>query len=165
MIPTNTQTTLAVRPFMIVSAPYIDFEGKVKTFMSGDVQRALFLVLRVDNDGHVLACKITSQVSKFLNEYTYFLSKMSHDFLMTDSYIQLDKWHTLLVSECTPIGSVLPKLREGIKHKFDTLSRDVSLGLADHTLFVKPTKYQSPNVRSRYSRPYPPHYNYYKGEN
>jgi hypothetical protein len=90
---------------------------------------------------------------------------MSHDFLMTDSYIQLDKWHTLLVSECTPIGSVLPKLREGIKHKFDTLSRDVSLGLADHTLFVKPTKYQSPNVRSRYSKPYQPHYNYYKGEN
>ena len=62
-----------LRPFMIVSAPYVDLEGNIKRFPSGDIQRALFMVARVDEDDNVLAFKITSQDSKFINEYTYIM--------------------------------------------------------------------------------------------
>ena len=74
-----------VKPFDIVSAPYTDLTGNIKTFNDGTIQRGLFLVLTNDMQGNVLACKVTSQYSKFINKYCYTLKKETNSFLQTDS--------------------------------------------------------------------------------
>lgn len=135
-----------LRPFMIVSSPYVDLEGNVKTFPSGDIQRALFMVARVDDNGNVLAFKITSQRSKFINEYTYLISTKSHPFLRADSYIQLDKWHTLAASECAIVGKISPSLRMAILRKYDLITREVDTCLKNHMPWEE-VKYTSPNIK------------------
>ena len=137
-----------LRPFMIVSAPYVDLEGNIKRFPSGDTQRGLFMVARVDDDDNVLAFKITSQRSKFINEYTYFISCRTHAFLRTDSYIQLDKWHTLDAKECAIVGNITRSLRMAILRKYDLITRDVDKCLKDNMPWEE-VSYTSPNARAK----------------
>jgi len=135
-----------IRPFMIVSAPYIDLEGKPKTFDNGSLQRALFLVARVDENNNVLAFKITSQKSKFINEYTYYISSRTHQFLRADSWVQFDKWHTLALSECMIVGSIVPSLRMALLRKWDSISREVDKCLKDAMPWEE-VNYHSPNMK------------------
>ena len=137
-----------LKPFTIVSAPYIDLEGNVKRFNNGDIQRGLFMIARVDVYGNVLAFKITSQYNRFINEYTYSLSQSSHTFLKTDSFIQLDKWHTLFANECTILGEVMPSLRMAILRKYDAISREVDTCLKDNMSYdLVKRPYKSPNAK------------------
>lgn len=142
--------SIPVRPFMIVSAPYVDLEGNIKRFPNGTIQRGLFMVARVDGNHNVLAFKLTSQVSKFINEYTYRISAKSHPFLKTDSFIQLDKWHTLSLSECSIVGVIKPSLRMAILRRFDSLVRDVDTCLKDNMPWdeLASREYHSPNERT-----------------
>ena len=146
----NNNFSQKLRPFMIVSAPYVDLEGNIKTFSNGVTQRGLFLVARADDDGNVLAFKITSQYSKFINEYTYTLSVRTHPFLRADSFVQFDKWHTLMATECVILGQVAPSLRMALLRKFDSIMREVDNCLKNYMSWeaVNPTtSYRSPNTR------------------
>lgn len=135
-----------IKPFMIVSAPYVDLKGQLKTFDNGVLQRGLFLVARVDDNDNVIAFKITSQKSKFINEYTYLISARTHQFLRTDSYVQFDKWHTLALSECMIVGSIRPSLRMALLRKYDLITREVDRCLKD-AMPWESVNYHSPNGR------------------
>lgn len=138
-----------IKAFSIVSAPYVDLTGHIKTFPSGITQPGLFMVARVDDDGNVLAFKITSQRSKFINDYTYSISASSHPFLRADSYVQLDKWHTLDINSCVYIGEVKPSLRMAILRKYDLINRDIDKSLKDNMPWESlSSRYTSPNVKS-----------------
>lgn len=136
-----------MKPFDIVSAPYTDLNGETKRFATGEVQKGLFLVISNDMQGNVLACKITSQYNKFITKYCYTLTKSTHEFLQADSYVQLNKWHTLDVNKCKYIGSVLNSLRLGLLKQYDIIIRDLDIGLKDniHMLPTTPSNYVSPN--------------------
>lgn len=162
----NSNINIAtIRPFMIVTAPYTDLTGSIKTFSNGAPQRGLFLVARVDDSNHVLAFKITSQQSKFINDFTYVLPQNKHPFLKSDSYVQFDKWHTLNVDNCIVVGSVNPTYRIAFLRKWDLISRDVDKGLKDNislinptTPYVSPNKYKTRNFEKNY-KPYKYNYN------
>ena len=135
---------VTIKPFSIVSAPYTDLTGSVKTFASGVVQRGLFLVFREDELGNLLACKLTSQLdSKFLNEFCFVLSSKQHPFLRTDSAVQCDKIHTLFANNCTVLGQVHPGYRLAILRKLDKVLFSVDNSLKDNIKFS--TTYSSPN--------------------
>lgn len=135
-----------LKPFDIISAPYIDLDGNVKAFTNGRKQNGLFLVLAIDK-GNVIGCKITSQ-STFHNtpDFTYTLNVESHPFLKATSYIQLTKPHTLNYYACQKIGEVAAFCRPGIFKQFrlfaDTLSKILSTEMPVQ-------KYTSPNVTPR----------------
>lgn len=93
----------ALKPFDIISAPYIDLGGNVKVFDNGEPQRGLFMVLAVDYD-NITCVKITSQYNEAYLTHSVMLSKAANFFLKTDSYVQLDKLHTLSVSSATYVG-------------------------------------------------------------
>lgn len=93
----------ALKPFDIISAPYIDLDGNVKVFDNGEPQRGLFMVLAVDYD-NITCVKITSQYNEAYLTHSVMLSKAANFFLKTDSYVQLDKLHTLSVSSATYVG-------------------------------------------------------------
>lgn len=142
-----------IRPFSVVSAPYTDLKGNIKTFDSGVAQRGLFLVLRADLDGTVLAVKITSQRNRFINDYCYTMRQSSHMFLRCDSYVQFDKWHTLDGNECVVLGQASPTLRMALLRKFDLITNEISNCLKDNISVVNVGQpYISPNVERRYSR-------------
>lgn len=92
-----------LKPFDIISAPYVSLTGDVKVFESGNPQRGLFMVLAVDYD-NITCAKITSQDNDAYLAHSYCLTKAANYFLRTDSYVQLDKLHTLSVSSATYIG-------------------------------------------------------------
>ena len=143
-----TNFTPRLTPFTVVSAPYVDLEGQIKTFADGTPQRGLFMIARVDDDGNVLAFKITSQRSKFINEYTYLINSYTHPFLKADSYVQLDKWHTLRSSECFVIGIINPSLRMALLRRFDAITREVDKCLKDNMSWHNSRpRYVSPNVK------------------
>ena len=147
------ETTLVktLKPFTVVSAPYIDLKGDLKRFPNGDIQRGLFMIARIDETGNVLAFKITSQRSRYINEFTYTISASSHTFLRADSYVQLDKWHTLDVNECTYIGEIKSSLRMAILRKYDLINREVDKCLKDNMSWEDlSSKYQSPNIKTYY---------------
>lgn len=93
----------ALKPFDIISAPYIDLDGNVKVFDNGEPQRGLFMVLAVDYD-NITCVKITSQYNEAYLTHSVMLSKAANFFLKADSYVQLDKLHTLSVSSATYVG-------------------------------------------------------------
>ena len=134
-----------LKPFSIVTAPYTDLTGEVKSFFNGDIQKGLFLVLRADDNGNVLAAKITSQSSPFLNRYCHLLTQYDHSFLKADSYVQLDKLHTLANSECTVLGTVHYKVRESLINKFNSITHAITNALKDNLSFKN---YSSPNSRN-----------------
>lgn len=132
-----------LKPFDIVSSHYVDLEGNIKTYSSGKPQKALFLVLAVDK-GNVIACKITSQDTRYNTpEFTYTLSKETHEFLKADSYIQITKPHTLYAYNCNKVGVVAAFCRPAILKKiqlfFKTLSDVVSIE-CPMTSYVSPNK-------------------------
>jgi len=95
----------ALKPFDIISAPYVDLDGNVKAFDNGEPQRGLFMVLAVDYDN--LTCvKITSQYNEAYLTHSCMLTKAANYFLKADSYVQLDKIHTLSVSSASYVGYV-----------------------------------------------------------
>ena len=154
----DTRFSNILKPFMVVSAPYVDLTGNIKTFANGDIQRGLFMIARADDNGNVLAFKITSQRSKYINEFTYIISNRTHTFLRTDSYVQLDKWHTLDAKECQVLGVITPSLRMAILRKIDSITREVDKCLKDNMSWehVNHYDYQSPNKKldtsSEYSK-------------
>lgn len=91
------------KPFDIISSPYVSVDGSLKTFNSGDTQRGLFLVLAVDYDC-ITCAKITSNDNPMYLSHSVMLNKSANHFLRTDSYVQLDKLHTLSVSSANYIG-------------------------------------------------------------
>lgn len=90
-------------PFDIISAPYVSLDGNVKAFDNGEPQRGLFMVLAVDYN-NITCAKITSQDNEAYLAHSYCLTKAANYFLRTDSYVQLDKLHTLSVSSATYVG-------------------------------------------------------------
>lgn len=131
-----------LQTFDIVTSPYVDLNGNVKSFSNGDVQRALFMVIAVDN-GNVLACKITSQDTYHNSpDFTYTLRRESHPFLRAESYIQITKPHTLNVSSCTKVGEVANFCRPHILNQmslfFNTLIKIAKLQVSIQA-------YESPN--------------------
>ena len=154
------QNIKTIKPFSVVSAPYTDLKGQVKTFDNGVIQRGLFLVLRVDDSGTILAAKITSQYNRFINDFCYIMRQASHLFLKCDSYVQFDKWHTLDVSECIVLGQASPTLRMALLRKFEAITYEVNNCLKDNISLVDVHKpYVSPNVERRYT-----HYGYPKNK-
>jgi hypothetical protein len=140
-----------IKPFSIVSSPYIDLTGDFKKFPNGDIQRGLFMVARIDEAGNVLAFKITSQRNRFINDFTYNIPYNSHPFLRTDSFVQLDKWHTLNLNECTYIGDVKPSLRMAILRKYDLITRDIDKCFKDNMPWgIVSTNYISPNIKNNF---------------
>lgn len=92
-----------LKPFDIISAPYVSLDGSVKAFDNGEPQRGLFMVLAVDYD-NITCAKITSQDNEAYLAHSFCLTKAANYFLRTDSYVQLDKLHTLSVSSVSYIG-------------------------------------------------------------
>lgn len=90
-------------PFDIISAPYVALDGNVKVFGDGEPQKGLFMVLAVDYD-NITCAKITSQRNDAYLSHSVLLTKAANKFLRTDSYLQLDKLHTLSVSSATYLG-------------------------------------------------------------
>lgn len=99
-----------LKPFDIVSAPYVSLDGSVKTFPDGTLQRGLFMVLAVDYD-NITCVKVTSQRNEEYLGHSFLLQKAAHPFLKTDSYVQLDKLHTIFVSSANFVGSVEKSFR------------------------------------------------------
>lgn len=94
-----------LQPFDIVSSPYVSLDGSVKVFKNGDVQKGLFMVIAVDYD-NVTCAKITSQNNEAYLNQSVPLLKSANFFLRADSFVQLNKLHTLSTSSCTYIGYV-----------------------------------------------------------
>jgi len=94
-----------LKPFDIISAPYVSLNGSVKVFENGDLQRGLFMVLAVDYD-NITCVKITSQDNEEYLSHSVRLTKAANYFLRADSYVQLDKLHTLSVESATYLGYV-----------------------------------------------------------
>ena len=92
-----------LKPFDIISAPYVSLDGSIKAFDNGEPQRGLFMVLAVDYD-NITCVKITSQDNNAYLAHSVCLTKAANYFLRTDSYVQLDKLHTLSVSSASYIG-------------------------------------------------------------
>jgi hypothetical protein len=145
-----------IKPFAIVAAPYVDLEGQIKVFPTGETQRGLFLVLKVDDNDNVLAVKITSQ-NKYISEFCYTLRKANHPFLMCDSNVQFDKWHTLALSSCTFLGYVDYNLRFPLLRRLDSITRAIDSTLKDN-IVIQPaslsytSSYVSPNKRSSHDK-------------
>jgi len=135
-----------LKPFDIISAPYIDLDGNVKAFTNGHKQKGLFMVIAVDK-GNVIGCKITSQSTIHSTpDFTYTLSIESHSFLKATSYIQLTKPHTLNYYACQKIGEVAAVCRQGLLKQFKLFS-DTLLNILSTEVPVQ--KYVSPNVAPR----------------
>lgn len=94
-----------LRPFDVVSAPYTSFDGSIKTNPDGTTQFALFMVLSLDYD-NITCAKITSWNNPLYLNNSFRLFKAANPFLRIDSYVQLDKIHTLSVETCRFIGYV-----------------------------------------------------------
>lgn len=110
-----------LKAFDIVTSPYVDLAGDVKSFPNGHKQLALFMVVAVDR-GNVIACKITSQSTVYNSpEFTYTLLQDSHSFLKTTSFVQLTKPHTLFSSSCTKVGEVAAFCRPFISKQLGSL--------------------------------------------
>lgn len=126
-----------IRVFDVVTSPYRDLTGKLKTNPDGTIQAGLFLVLRVDK-GNLLCAKITSQLTSFVNNYVYTLEKSSHNFLCANSYIQLDRINMLSVHTVNKVGEIADFCKEGIRNKFKLLSDSI---LSD--LYVPPNTFNT----------------------
>ena len=131
-----------LKPFDVIASKYVDLNGELKTYYNGKPQKALFLVIAVDN-GNVICCKITSQDTVYNHpDFTYTLRKESHSFLQIDSFIQLTKIQTLYVSSCTKVGEVCMFCRPAILNKFTSLFKTLLNIVSLHV----PLSYISPNV-------------------
>lgn len=133
-----------LKPFDIISSPYTSLDGSVKVFDNGDIQKGLFMVLAVDYD-NITCAKITSQNNVEHLGHSVALTKSANFFLKTDSYVQLDKLHTLSAKHSDYIGYADKPSRYAI---YKVLSGYL-IGLANNVKrFCDPVrKYVSPNRR------------------
>ncbi len=138
----NVQKTLM--PFDLVSCPYVSLDGDVKRFANGDEQRGLFMVIAVDYNNMICA-KVTSQSDNMYLNNSVVLTKAANYFLRTDSYVQLDKLHTLSVNSATRIGYVDKPSRYSIYKVLSGYLATLSTGLKRFA--NPPRKYVSPNRR------------------
>ena len=123
-----------LKTYDIVAADYFSLDGTIK--------QGLFLVL-CNRYGNVLCSKITSQFdSKFL-DYSVIAYQRTNPFLECDSYIQLDKLHTLNEDACEKIGALAPAGRMYIKN---TLNRFHYNLLKEINADIR-CGYRSPNLR------------------
>ena len=135
----------ALKPFDIISAPYVSLDGNIKTYKNGRPQHALFMVLAVDYD-NITCAKITSQNNEAYLAHSVMLSKAANYFLQTDSYVQLDKIHTLSVESASYVGYADVPSRYPIYQVLSGFFASVSQNLKR---FCEPPrkKYTSPNKR------------------
>ena len=134
-----------IKPFDIVVTPYRDLEGKLKTNPDGSIQAGMFMVLYIDSVGMLTCAKITSQYSKYINGFCYNVSQDNHIFLKADSYIQLDKLHTLSISTCKKLGELHPSCRVNVCKKYEAYMHLIRMDLYKHL----PPKYESPNLKPK----------------
>ena len=134
-----------LKPFDVVSSPYCDLNGNIKSFENGEIQRGLFMVLAVDYD-NITCAKITSQENEMYLNHSVILTKAANYFLRTDSYVQLDKLHTLSVHNANYIGYVDKPSRYSIYKILDGYLAGLALNVKR---FCNPPrkKYVSPNWR------------------
>ena len=133
----------ALKPFDIISAPYIDLDGNVKVFDNGEPQRGLFMVLAVDYD-NITCCKITSQTNDAYLTNSVLITKSANSFLRADSYIQLDKLHTLFAGSANYLGYVDKPSRS---HICDVFVEYLN-GLADSVI-----RFSNPPLKKQYVSP------------
>ncbi len=135
-----------LKPFDVISAPYVSLDGSIKEYADGVPQRALFMVLAVDYD-NVTAVKITSQNNKEYLNHSYMITKSSNFFLKTDSYIQLDKFHTLSVECASYLGYVDKPSRYSIYKILDGYLTNLSSNVKRFVDPIRRNSYVSPNRR------------------
>lgn len=105
-----------LEPFDIINSPYTDLNGHLKTKANGSIECGLFLVVSINRDNTVTACKITSNKNNGDHYYNMMIDQISHLFLETNSYIQCDKIHILNVACCKKLGALhMTKRRQFIK--------------------------------------------------
>jgi hypothetical protein len=132
-----------LQPFDIVSSPYVSLDGSVKAFRNGDTQKGLFMVIAVDYD-NVTCAKITSQNNGIYLNQSVPLLKSANFFLKADSFVQLNKLHTLAVSSCTYLGYIDKASRYDIykiaNGYFTSLSRNLRRFCPSRNRYVSPNK-------------------------
>lgn len=133
-----------LEPFDIVSAFYTDFSGYIKKDYKGRAEPSLFLVVTVNEDKSVTACKITSDSTSGNTVNNYSLLLASHPFLQTDSYVQCDKIHTLSQYRCRKIGSMIDFCRRGFISQFTLVFGAFRMNLEKYA-----PKYISPSIDLR----------------
>lgn len=140
-----------IKPFTVIATNYIDLQGNLKLNPNGTPQKGLFLVLANIDSNSVLGCKITSQITTYLNEFTVPLSRLNNPFLYADSFIQCDK---IQVFKNTPYTTTLGVLENSDRFRVYNSVRKVFDNIMDESFkhlipFKKPTNYISPNVIKR----------------
>ena len=133
-----------LKPFDIVTSPYVSINGTTKRFENGDVQKGLFLVLAVDYFG-ITCAKITSQSNSLYLTHSVILYKYTNPFLRTDSYVQLDKLHTLSAETATYVGFVDKAARLTICNTLEGYFSSVTQNL--RRFCVPHNGYISPNLK------------------
>lgn len=132
-----------LRPFDVIVSPYVSLTGDVKENPDGNKQKALFMVLAVDYD-NITCAKITSQDNGPYLAHSFALAKATHWFLRTDSYVQLDKLHTLSTSSVEFLGYIHPSCRVSI---YNILNVYLTSLAENVKRFCKIKTYVSPNVK------------------
>lgn len=130
--------------FDIVVAPFHSLNGDVMKYPDSEkAQFGLFMVADVSY-GNALCFKITSN-EDYKTNATVKLKKTDHLFLMTDSYLQTNRPHTLDPKICRKIGSISQNVRLAvIKKMTQSLSRIIE-GMNQKVGFV----YVSPNKKAK----------------
>lgn len=137
-----TKEVPELEPFDIVTAYYTCFSGGIKKDYKGRVEPSLFLVIAVNDDKTVTACKITSNASSGNVGNNYSLTLLSHPFLQADSFVQCDKIHTLSQYKCRKIGSMIDFCRRGFISKFTLVFGAFRINLEKYA-----PKYVSPSIK------------------
>lgn len=132
------------KPFDIVTSSYLSLDGTIKTFANGDIQKGLFMVLANDY-GNLTCAKITSQENCAFLTHSVLLTKSANYFLKTDSYVQLDKLHTLSANNVSYLGYADKPSRESICKTLDGYLNLLSQNV--HRFSNPVRRYVSPNVR------------------
>ena len=132
-----------LKPFDIISSPYVSLSGDVKVYEDGGIQRGLFMVLAVDYD-NITCCKITSQKNDAYLTNSVLITKSANPFLRADSYIQLDKLHTLFAGSANYLGYVDKPSRS---HICDVFVEYLN-GLADSVI-----RFSNPPLKKQYVSP------------
>ena len=129
------------KPFDIITAPYIDFNGQIKTNFRDGIEYSLFFVVSVNEDNTLTCCKITSNKDTGVPACNYYLSLVSHPFLQCDSWIQCDKLHTVSAFKSIKRGSMIDFCRRGFISKFTLVFGQFRLGLEEYAPeYISPSR-------------------------
>ena len=134
-----------LKPFDVITSPYRDLTGQLKTNPDGTIQAGIFMVLFAEESGNFTCVKITSQDTKYINGFSYTLPKTLHPFLRASSHVQLDRLHTLNYSTCNKIGEIEESCRLPICKRYEAYMHLIRVELYKYL----PRKYISPNSRTK----------------